>query len=107
MDFTVQADHKIKLKKCEKKDKYFDLTRELKKKTMGHESDDCTNCEWCFWHGNKRIIKGPGRLGSWWTSGDHPNDSIIEDGQNTEKSPGDLRRLAVTQSQVKDHHSLE
>ena len=23
--------------------------------------------------------------------------SIIEDGQNTEKSPGDLRRLAVTQ----------
>ena len=27
---------------------------------------------------------------------DHPNDSIIENGQNTEKSPGDLRRLAVT-----------
>ena len=36
-------------------------------------------------------------------SGDHPNDSIIEDGQNTEKSPGDLRRLAVTQSPVKDN----
>ena len=31
-------------------------------------------------------------------SGDHPNDSIIENGQNTEKSPGDLRRLAVTQT---------
>ena len=28
---------------------------------------------------------------------------IIENGQNTEKSPGDLRRLAVTQSPVKDH----
>ena len=27
--------------------------------------------------------------------------SIIENGQNTEKSPGDLRRLAVTQSPVK------
>ena len=26
------------------------------------------------------------------------NGSIIEDGQNTEKSPGDLRRLAVTQT---------
>ena len=34
--------------------------------------------------------------------GDHPNDSIIENGQNTEKSPGDLRRLAVTQTQVGD-----
>ena len=35
--------------------------------------------------------------------GDHPNDSIIEDGQNTEKSPGDLRRLAVTQTPMKNH----
>ena len=33
----------------------------------------------------------------------HPSNSIIENGQNTEKSPGDLRRLAVTQSPVKDH----
>ena len=32
------------------------------------------------------------------------NNSIIENGQNTEKSPGDLRRLAVTQSPVKGHH---
>ena len=30
-DFAVPADHKIKLKECEKKDKYFDLARELKK----------------------------------------------------------------------------
>ena len=28
--------------------------------------------------------------------------SIFENGQNTEKSPGDLRRLAVTQTPVKD-----
>ena len=27
------------------------------------------------------------------TSGDHPNYNIIENGQNTEESPGDLRRL--------------
>ena len=50
-----------------------------------------------------RIIKGPGRFRSWRASGDHLNNSIIENGQNTEKSPGDLRRLAVTQSPVKDH----
>ena len=30
-DFAVPADHRIKLKESEKKDKYFDLTRELKK----------------------------------------------------------------------------
>ena len=41
------------------------------------------------------IIKGPGRFRSWRPNGDHPNNSIIENGQNTEKSPGDLRRLAV------------
>ena len=40
---------------------------------------------------------------SWQTIGDHPNYSIIEKGQNTEKSPGDLRRLAVTQTRVEDH----
>ena len=33
----------------------------------------------------------------------HPNDSIIENDQNTKKSPGDLRRLAVTQTLMKDH----
>ena len=31
VDFAVQADHRIKLKECEKKDKYLDLARELKK----------------------------------------------------------------------------
>ena len=30
-DFAVPADHRIKLKECEKKDKYHDLARELKK----------------------------------------------------------------------------
>ena len=52
----------------------------------------------------KGLLNGLGGLGSWRTSGDHPNYSIIENGQNTEKSPVDLRRLAVTQTQVKDHH---
>ena len=51
----------------------------------------------------KRITKGTGGLGSWRTSGDHPNYYIIENGQNTVKSPGNLRRLAVTQTPVKDN----
>ena len=32
---------------------------------------------------------------------DYPNDSIDENGQNPETSPGDLRRLAATQTPVK------
>ena len=35
-------------------------------------------------------------------SGDKPNYSITEIGKNTEKSPGDLRRLAVTQTSLND-----
>ena len=41
-------------------------------------------------------------LGNKRTSGDHPNYSIIERGQNTEKSPGDLS-LVITQTPIKDH----
>ena len=37
------------------------------------------------------------------TSGDQPDYSIIKIGQNTEKSTGDLRRLAVTETQVEKH----
>ena len=43
VDFAVSAVHKIKLKECEKKDKYLDLARELKK-TVEHASDNYTNC---------------------------------------------------------------
>ena len=31
VDFAIPADHRIKLKECEKRDKYLDLARELKK----------------------------------------------------------------------------
>ena len=51
---------------------------------MKHESDVDTNCNWC-------------------TGGDHPNYSIIKNGQNTEKSPGDMRTLGVTQTPEKNH----
>ena len=46
--FAVAADQRIKLKECEKRDKYFDLARELKK-NMEHEGDNYTNSDW---HGN-------------------------------------------------------
>ena len=45
------ADHRINLKESEKKDKYLDLARELKKAEK-HESNDCANCDWCVRHNN-------------------------------------------------------
>ena len=36
----------------------------------------------------------------------NPNDSIAEDDQNTETSPGDLRRLTVTQTTLKNHQLI-
>ena len=48
VDFAVPANHWIKLKECEKKDKYLGLARELKE-TMEHEGDNYTNCDWFFW----------------------------------------------------------
>ena len=39
VDFAIPADHRIKLKESEKKNKYLDLARELNK-TMENEGDD-------------------------------------------------------------------
>ena len=52
--FAVPADHRIK---CENKDKYIDLARELKdkqkkKQTMEHEGDKGTNRDWGVWYSN-------------------------------------------------------
>ena len=44
VDFAVPADHRVKWKENEKRDKYLDLARELKKKTVEQEIDDYTNC---------------------------------------------------------------
>ena len=35
VDFAVQADHRVKIKETEKRDKNLDLSRELKKKIYG------------------------------------------------------------------------
>ena len=102
LDFAVLADHRIKLKEYEKKDKYLDLARELKK----------------LW--NMKVTIRPIVIGAFGTETKGllkvnedfevdrrvetiPNDNIIENGQNTKKSLGHLRRLAVTQTPVKDH----
>ena len=51
VDIAVPADHRIKPKECEKKHKYLDLARELKK-TVEHEGENYTNYDWYFWYSN-------------------------------------------------------
>ena len=70
---------------------------------MEHEGDNYANDKWCFWYSHQKIIKGTGWLGNKTTGGDSPNYYIIENDQNPEKSPRDLRRLAITQTPVKNY----
>ena len=102
VDLAVPADHRIKLKECKKKDKYLDLARELKK-LWNVQVIIIPIVIGAFGTVTKRITKGTGGLGNWRTSGDHPNYYIVENAQNNEKCPADLRRLAVTQTPVKNH----
>ena len=90
MDPAISADHWVKLKENEKKDKYLYLARELAKlKNMKVTIIPIVMVLLAQSLGNNR------------TDGDYSNYHIIEIGQNTEKSPGDLRGLAITQNPVK------
>ena len=62
IDFAVPADHRVKLKKIEKKDKYLDLAREPKK-NMEHEGESRTNYNWCPRNGSQRSGKKFERIG--------------------------------------------
>ena len=101
MDFVILADHRVKLKESEKKDKYLDLAREMKKKTVEHENGSYASCNWCSWYSDQRIATKTWELGNKRTSRSHACYSIAEIGQNTEKSPEELKRVAVVQTSVK------
>ena len=102
VDFVVPADLRVKLKESEKRDKYLDLAMELKK-YVEHERDNYTTCNWCSWYSHQMISTRTAVFGNNRTVGDCLNYSIIEISQNTEKSPGDFKRLAVTQPSEKSH----
>ena len=68
-------------------------------KAVGQDSDGDTNCCYYTWNDLRKFGKGAGRFRN--RSTNHLNYSIVKIGQNTEESPGDLRRLYVTQIQAK------
>ena len=57
---------------------------------------------WATWNDLQRLRKKTGGIGNQ-KNQDHWDYSIVIINQNTQKNPGDLRRLAVTQTPVKDH----
>ena len=90
--FAVPADDRIKIKEREKRIKYRNIDRELK----------------MLWNMKvtvipivigglgiipKGVLKELEDLENQRTSGDHRDYSIIKNGQNTEKSPENLRKL--------------
>ena len=71
------------------KNKYLDLTKELKK-TMDHPGGFDTSCAW---NDSQRFGKCLGRVCKWRTWGFYLNYSIVKIGQNTEKSPETCKDL--------------
>ena len=83
-----------KLTESEKTDKYFDLARKFKK-LWKMKVTVIPIIIGVLGTVSKVLIKRMDDL-EMRTRGDHPNYCVTEIGQNTKKSPGDLRRLAVT-----------
>ena len=74
--------------------KYLDLAREYRK-VKELEGDGDTNSFWCTWDGLLTFERGSRKIGNQRKKVDHPKYCMGEIGQNTVKSPANLRRLAV------------
>ena len=101
MKFTVSADQRVKIEESEKRNNFLDLARELRK--LGNMRVTVipiviVALEMVL----KGLKRGPEEL----EIGDHSNYSIVGIGHNSKKSPGDLKKLAVTQTPVKDHQLM-
>ena len=72
------------------------MTLQEKWKTVEHESDGYTNCYFFSRYSQQRIGTMTERLGNNGMGRDCLNYSIIEIDQNTEKSPGDSRKLTLS-----------
>ena len=98
MDLAVLADNCVKIKENEKIEKYLNLARELKKAVehasrvmvMSVEFDALGTVSKSLETGLEQLEIG-GRI-------ETIQNTAVEIGQNTEKNPRDLRRLAVTQN---------
>ena len=86
---------------CENQRKQKEIQVLKTEKTVKHEADGDTNCNWRTWNCPQRLGKRSGRAGNQKTNRNHPDVSIFEISQYTEKRPRDLKRLSVALTPVK------
>ena len=98
MDFASLIDFRVKIKESENIDKYLNL---VKYSAVKHEGLTDTSRSWCARNSLQEFGKWTGGTGNQSENRNHPNYSIADISLNTEKSPGDMWRLAVTQTLVK------
>ena len=93
VDLAIPSDHKIKLRECEKKGKFLDFARELKK-LWNMQVTIIPIVIGVLGTVTKGLLK---RLEDLEVGGRVDTIQVLlRTARNTEKSPGGLRRLAVT-----------
>ena len=102
VDFAVLADHWVKLKENEKKDRYLVFARELKK-LWNMKMTFIPIVIGILGTVSKGLLKGLEDLEIRGWVETNQTTALLRLAQNTEKNPGDLRRPAVTLTPVKDH----
>ena len=70
-------------------------------KAVEHNDDSDTNHDWLTLNGPQRLGTRTGRVRNRKTNWGYPDYNIVEINQDTQKSFGDLGRLAITQTPVK------
>ena len=98
------TDHRVKLKEGKKKDKYMDLAREPKN-LWNIKVVVIPTVIGALVSVTKGLILGLEELekkkDDWW-----PKDSLIKMKQNTKKNPGELKRLAVASTPMRNHQLM-
>ena len=96
MDFAISANHSKNKRMRKKLTNTWILLESLK--TDEHESDDDVNCNWFALTGPQRLGKGIGGPGNQSKNRNDWDHSFVKIDQNAQKSPGNLMRLAVSQT---------
>ena len=73
---------------------------------MEHKGDSNINDSWSNWNNSKELEKEARGTRDLRNNCDHLDHRTTEIGLNTQKSPVELRRLAVAQTLVKNHQLL-
>ena len=100
MDFAVAADHSEN--QIERKRRKVLEPHQRTKHAVKHQTNRDASCNWRAWDGPKRLGKG-GELKIGRRIETIQTTLFLGSGWDTEKSPGDLRKLVVSQTPMKSN----